>query len=109
MNHDDVDGDNYADKKDEWLGYVKQDVLCTAFSYARYCTGKEEITGLSMKDRLSALRLGWKYFNSSRKEEDEPIVTYNDNYTRRFIRQSKKGDVSVLLISISHQKIVMTS
>ena len=109
MNHDDVDGDNYEDKKDEWLDYVKQDVLCTAFSYARYCTGMEEITGFSMKDSLSAPRLGWKYFNSSRKEEDEPVYTYDDEYMRYFKRQSKKGDVSVLLISISHQKFVMIS
>ena len=31
MNHDEVDGDNFNDKKDEWLDYVKQDVLYTAF------------------------------------------------------------------------------
>ena len=37
MNHDIVDGNNYMNKKDEWLPYVKQDVLCTAFSYGRYC------------------------------------------------------------------------
>ena len=35
MNHDEVDGSNYRDKKDEWLVYVGKDVLCTAFSYAR--------------------------------------------------------------------------
>ena len=26
MDHDEVDGDNYKDKKDEWLNYVEQDV-----------------------------------------------------------------------------------
>ena len=35
MNHDDINGDNYKNKTDEWLLYVKNDVLCTAFSYAR--------------------------------------------------------------------------
>ena len=35
MDHDEVDYNNYKDKKDEWLGYVKNDVLCNAFSYAR--------------------------------------------------------------------------
>ena len=35
MDHDEVDYDNYEDKKDEWLPYVKNDVLCTAFSYAK--------------------------------------------------------------------------
>ena len=29
MDHDEVGCDNFKDKKDEWLDYVKQDVLCT--------------------------------------------------------------------------------
>ena len=91
MNHDDIDGDNYKEKKDIWLPYVKNDVLCTAYSYARYIKAMEEITGFSMKDCLSLPGLGWKYFNSLRTEEDEPIYTYNDKYMRWFIRQSIKG------------------
>ena len=91
MNHDEIDYNNYKDKKDEWLDYVKQDVLCTAFSYARYNKAMEEITGFPMKDCLSAPGLGWKYFNSMRDEEDEPIYTYNDKYMRWFVRQSIKG------------------
>ena len=82
MNQDDVDGNNYRDKKDIWLPYVKNDALCTAYSYARYIKAMEEITGFSMKDCLSLPRLGWKYFNSLRTEEDEPIYTYNDKYMR---------------------------
>ena len=91
MDHDEVDGNNYKDKKDEWLPYVKQDVLCTAFSYARYIKAMEEITGFSVKDCLSLPGLGWKYFNSLRTEEDEPIYTYTDKYMRWFVRQSVKG------------------
>ena len=91
MNHDDIDGENYRDKKDIWLLYVKNDVLCTAYSYARYIKDMEEITGFSMKDSLSLPGLGWKYFNSLRTEEDEPIYTYNDKYMRWFVRQSIKG------------------
>ena len=91
MNHDDIDGDNYKDKKDIWLPYVKNDVLCTAYSYARCIKAMEEITGFSMKDCLSLPGLGWKYFNSLRTEEDEPIYTYNDKYMRWFVRQSIKG------------------
>ena len=53
MNHDEIDGNNYKVKKDGWLLYVKQDVLCTAFSYARFCKSVQEITGFSMKDCLS--------------------------------------------------------
>ena len=44
-----------------------------------------------MKDCLSLPGLGWKYFNSLRTEEDEPIYTYNDKYMRYFVRQLIKG------------------
>ena len=91
MNHIDIDHDNYKDKKDIWLPYVKNDVLCTAYSFARYIKTMEKITGFSMKDCLSLPRLGWKHFNSLRTEEDEPIYTYDDEYMRWFVRQSIKG------------------
>ena len=91
MNHDEVNGDNYKDKKYEWLDYVKQAVLCTAFSYARYCKTVEEITRFSMKESLSAPGLGWKCPNSLRTGEDEPVYTYNDKDMRHFVRQSIKG------------------
>ena len=51
----------------------------------------EEITGFSLKDCLSLPGLGWKYFNSLRTEEDEPIYTYNGKYMSWFVRQSIKG------------------
>ena len=73
MNHDEIDAKNYKDKKDIWLPYVKNDVLCTAYSYSRYIGAMKEITGFSMKECLSLPGLGWKYFNSLRTEEDEPI------------------------------------
>ena len=80
MDHDEIDGKNYTDKKDKWLDYVKQDVLCIAFSYARCCKAMEGRTGFSMKDCLSTPGLGLNYF--SRTEEEEPIYTYNDKYRR---------------------------
>ena len=91
MNHDEIDENIWRDKKDEWLPYVKNDVLCTAYCYARYCSAMQEITGFSMKDCLSLPGLGWNYFNSLRTEEDEPIYTYDDKYMRWFVRQSIKG------------------
>ena len=93
MNHDEIDENNWRDKKDERLPDVKNDVLCTAYSYARYFKAMQGITGLSMKDCLSLPGLGWKYFNSLRTE-DEPIYTYNDKYMRWFVRQSiKRGRI----------------
>ena len=91
MNHDEIDYNNYKDKINEWLLYVKIDVVCTAFSYARNIKAMEEITRFSMKDCLSAPGLGWKYFNSMRDENDEPFYTYNAKYMGWFVRQSIKG------------------
>ena len=82
MNHDEVYADNWRDKKGERVDYVKNDVLCTAFSYARYSQAIEDSIGFSMKDCLSLPGLGWKNFNSFRTEEEEPIYTYNDKYMR---------------------------
>ena len=78
-------------KKHEGMDYVKNDVLCTASSYARYSEAIEKITGFGMKDCLNLPRLGWKYFNSLRTDEDEPIHTYDDKHMRWFVRQSKVG------------------
>ena len=50
MNHDEIDENNWRDEKDEWLPFVKNDVLCTAYSYARYYGAMQEITGFSIKD-----------------------------------------------------------
>ena len=91
MNHDEVYSDTWKDKKSEWLEYVKNDVLCTAFSYARFCKAMEDITGFSMKNCVPLAGLGWKIFNSLRTEEVEPAYTYNDKYMRCFVRQSIKG------------------
>ena len=91
MRYNKIDGKNYKDKKHEWLDYVKNDVFCTPFSYARYSKALEEITGFSMKDCLSLLGLGCKYFNSLRTEEEESIYTYNDKNMRDFVRRSIKG------------------
>ena len=92
MNHDEVYSDTWKDKKHDWLDYVKNDVLCTSFCYARYSKAMEDITGFSMKDCLSLNGLGWKHFNSLRTEEDEPIYTYDDKYMRWFVRQPIKGE-----------------
>ena len=91
MDHDEVHGINYKNKKHECIDYVEQDALCTAFSYAWHCKAMKEKTGFSMKDCLSAPSLGWKYFKSMRDENDESIYTHNERYMRRFVRQSTKG------------------
>ena len=49
MDHGEIYADNWDKNENEWVDYVKNDVLCTAFSYARYSKGMEEITGFGMK------------------------------------------------------------
>ena len=91
MNHYEIDGNIYKDKKSEWLDYVKRDVLCAAFSYARYSKPMEQIKGFSMKEYFSLPGPGWKNFNSLRTKKEAPIYTYKYKYMRWFVRQNIKG------------------
>ena len=91
LGHDEIFEDNWEEKEREWLPYLKNDVLSTAFSYARYSKGMEELTGFGIKNSLTLPSLANKYFNSLRDESDEPIYTYNDEFMRHFARQSIKG------------------
>ena len=91
LEHDESFEDNWEEKENQWLPYLKNDVLSTAFSYARYSKGMEELTGFGMKNSLTLPSLANKYFNSLRDENDEPIYTYTDPFMRHFVRQSIKG------------------
>ena len=64
MKHGYVFADARRNKKDEWLKYVENDVLCRAFSYLWFSKAMEDITGFGMKDCLRLLELGWNYFKS---------------------------------------------
>ena len=91
LEHDEFFEDNWEEKENEWLPYLKNDVLSTTFSYARYSKRMEELTGFGIKNSLTLPALANKYFNILRDESDEPIYTYNDELTRHFVRQSIKG------------------
>ena len=91
LEHDEIFEDIWEEKENEWLLYLKNDVLSTAFSFARYSKGMEELTGFGMKNSLTLPSLAIKFFNSLREENDEPIYTYNDEFMRHFVRQSIKG------------------
>ena len=70
---DEIYENSWEEKENEWLPYVKNDVLSTAFCYARYTMGMEELTEFGMKNSLTSPSLANKYFNSLRDENDEPI------------------------------------
>ena len=86
-----VFADNCREREIEWLDYVKNNVLCTVLSKSGFSKAMEGITGFGMKDCVSLPKLGWKNFKSLRKDEDEVIYTYDDNYMKRFLRQNIKG------------------
>ena len=97
LEHDEIFEDNWEEKENKWLPYLKNDVLSTAFSYARYSKRMEELTGFGMKNSLTLPSPANKYFSSLRDESDEPIYTYNDEFMRHFVRQSiKRGRCSAL-------------
>ena len=91
LEHDEIYEDTWETKENEWLPYVKNDVLSPAFCYARKTQGIEELTGFVMKNSLTLPSLANKYFNSLRDENDEPIYTYTDPFMRNFLRKAIKG------------------
>ena len=90
LEHDEIYEDNWEKKENEWLPHLKNDELSTAFSYARYSKGMEELTGFGMKNSLTLPSLANKYFNSLRDENIEPIYTYNDAFMRDFKTKHKR-------------------
>ena len=91
MDHDEIYEDTWEAREHEGLPYVKNDVLSTAFCYARYTMGMEELTSFGMKNSLTLPSLANNYFNSLRDEDDEPIYTYTDSFKRNFVRKAIKG------------------
>ena len=91
MQHDENYEDTWDARENEWLPYVKNDVISTAFCYTRYTMGMEELTEFGMKNSLTLPSLANKYFNSLRDENHEPIYTYYDPFMRNFVRKAIKG------------------
>ena len=73
LEHYEIQENNWEKKDTEWLANLKNDVLATAFSYARYTMAMEELTGFGMKNSLTLNSLANKDFNSLRDEKDELI------------------------------------
>ena len=93
LEHDEIYEVTWEEKENEWLPYVKNDVISTAFCYARYTMGMEEITKFGMKNSSTLPSLANKYFNSLRDENDEPIYNYTDPFMRNFVRRAIKGGI----------------
>ena len=75
MDHDEIFEDTWEDKENEWLPYLKNNMLSTAFSCARYGKRMGELTGFGLKNILTLPSSANKYFNSLRDENNAPIYT----------------------------------
>ena len=64
--HDESYEDTWEARQNEWSPYVKNDVLSTAFCYARTTMGMKELTIYGMKNGLILPSLANIYFNSLR-------------------------------------------
>ena len=91
LEHDEIYEDTWEAKENEWLPYVQNDVLSTAFCYARYTMGIEELSGFGNKNSLTWPSLANEFFKCLRDENDEPIYTYTDPFMRNFVIKSIKG------------------
>ena len=88
---DEINEDTWEDKEDEWLPYVRNNVIAYAFLYARYTMGMEDIPNFGRKNSSTLLFLANKHFNSLRDENDELMYTYTDPFMTNCARNSIKG------------------
>ena len=76
IEHNGIFEDTWETRENEWLPYVKNDVLSTAFGYARYTMGVEELRNFGMKNSSTLPSLAKKHFNSLRDNNDIYIKNY---------------------------------
>ena len=93
------------EKENERLPYLKNDVLSTAFTHARYAKSMEKLTGFGMKNSLTLPSLANKLFNGLRDENYEAMFIFNDVFTRHFVGQSIVGGRRSALIQCCDSKI----
>ena len=72
-----------------WDPCLRMDVFPSAFIYRRYSDVIQDTSYFGMKACLTFWSPGWKLMMSL--GQDEPIYTYNHQYTRHFIREACYG------------------
>lgn len=87
----DITKDNYEEKIDEWLPYLKNDVLSLACCTMLYNEMMESLSGLNIQTSLSLPGLTYKAWMNKMNTKKEKIYASKDKYTRYFIRKSVKG------------------
>ena len=59
MEHDEIYEDTWEASEHDWLLYAKNDVTSTAFCYARYTLGLEEVNNFVMKKQFNFTKFSW--------------------------------------------------
>ena len=85
LEHDEIYEDTWEARENEWLPYVKNDVLSIAFCYASYKMGMKELTKFGPKSSLTLPSLANNFLNSLGDEIDEPIHTYTNPNMINFV------------------------
>ena len=78
IDHDEI-MKTHGKGKNEWLPYLKNDVLSTALCYSRFSKAMEELTGFGLKNSLLLPSIANTYFNCLRDEHDEPFTLISTN------------------------------
>ena len=89
IEHSVINKINFVVLKHIWEPYLKLDVLCLAFIYARHSMEMQKMSGFGIKDCLTEASLGWRCFGTFNKNKE--FYTFNDKYVRDFIRKSING------------------
>lgn len=83
--------DNYKEKENEWLPYLKNDVLALACCMMLYNEMMENISEFNLQSNLTLPGLSFKSWMNKKEAKKEEIWASADKYTRYFIRKSVKG------------------
>ena len=86
-----INKDNYKEKENEWLPYLKNDVLSLACCMMLYNEMMIDISNLNMQTSLSLPGLTFSSWMNKMNKKEEKIYSSADKYTRYFIRKSVKG------------------
>ena len=89
IEHSVINKSNFAELGHIWEPYLKLDVLCLAFIYARPSMEMQKMSGFCMKNCSTEASSGWKCFGTYNK--DREFYTFNDKYVRNFLHKSNKG------------------
>ena len=57
LEHDEFFEDIWEARENEWLPYVKNDLLSTVFCYARYTMGMQEWTNFGMRNSSKQIKI----------------------------------------------------